>query len=34
MEIIFRQEAEAEILDAKIWYEARSPGLGFFVAAR
>jgi len=29
MEVIFRPEAEAELLEAKAWYEARSPGLGF-----
>jgi len=29
MEIIFRPEAEAEILEAQAWYESRSPGLGF-----
>ncbi len=29
MELIFRPEAEAELLEAQVWYEARSPGLGF-----
>ena len=29
MEIIFRPEAEAELLEARAWYESRSPGLGF-----
>lgn len=29
MELIFRPEAEAELLEAKLWYEARSPGLDF-----
>lgn len=29
MEIIFRPEAKAEILEAQAWYESRSPGLGF-----
>ena len=28
-EVIFRPEAEAELLDAQAWYESRSPGLGF-----
>ena len=26
--LIFRPEAEAEMLEAKAWYERRSPGLG------
>ena len=29
MELIFRPEAGAELLEAQAWYEARSPGLGF-----
>jgi len=29
MDIVFRPEAEAELLDAQCWYAARSPGLGF-----
>ncbi len=29
MEVIFRPEAEAELLEAQSWYEACSPGLGF-----
>ena len=29
MEVIFRPEAEAELLEAQAWYESRSPGLGF-----
>lgn len=28
MQLIFRPEAEAEILEAQAWYEQRSPGLG------
>lgn len=29
MDIIFRPEAEMEILDSRTWYELRSAGLGF-----
>jgi plasmid stabilization system protein ParE len=29
MQLIFRPEAQAELLAAQAWYEARSPGLGF-----
>ncbi len=29
MDVIFRPEAEAELLEAQAWYESRSPGLGF-----
>lgn len=28
MEAIFRPEAETELLEARAWYEERSPGLG------
>jgi plasmid stabilization system protein ParE len=28
MTLSFRPEAEREMLEAKAWYEARSPGLG------
>lgn len=28
MQLIFRPEAEAEVLEAQAWYEERSPGLG------
>jgi plasmid stabilization system protein ParE len=28
MLLVFRPEAEVELLEAKAWYEARSPGLG------
>ena len=28
MNLIFRPEAETEMLEAKAWYEERSPGLG------
>ena len=26
--LVFRPEAQTELMDAKTWYEARSPGLG------
>lgn len=29
MQLVFRPEAQAELLEAQAWYEARSPGLGF-----
>ncbi|MCP4699851.1 MAG: type II toxin-antitoxin system RelE/ParE family toxin [Gammaproteobacteria bacterium] len=29
MKLIFRPEAETELLEARAWYEARSSGLGF-----
>jgi hypothetical protein len=29
MQAVFRPEAFAELLQAKRWYEERSPGLGF-----
>ena len=29
MDVIFRPEAETELLEARSWYEACSPGLGF-----
>jgi plasmid stabilization system protein ParE len=29
MQVIFRPEAQAELLAAQAWYEDRSPGLGF-----
>jgi plasmid stabilization system protein ParE len=29
MQLIFRPEAQTELLAAQAWYEARSPGLGF-----
>jgi hypothetical protein len=29
MLIVFRPEAEQELLDAQIWYELKMPGLGF-----
>lgn len=29
MQLIFRPEAQTELLAAQTWYEARSPGLGF-----
>ncbi len=29
MQLIFRPEAQQELLAAQAWYEARSPGLGF-----
>ena len=28
MQLLFRPEAEDELLEAQAWYEARSPGLG------
>jgi plasmid stabilization system protein ParE len=28
MRVVFRPEAKAESLDARNWYESRSPGLG------
>ncbi|MFO1434257.1 MAG: type II toxin-antitoxin system RelE/ParE family toxin [Candidatus Competibacteraceae bacterium] len=28
MQLLFRPEAEEELLEAQAWYEARSPGLG------
>ena len=28
MRVVFRPEARAEALDAQVWYESRSPGLG------
>jgi plasmid stabilization system protein ParE len=32
MDVVFRPEAEAELLEAPSWYAARSPGLGFELA--
>lgn len=29
MQLVFRPEAQQELLEAQAWYEARSPGLGF-----
>jgi plasmid stabilization system protein ParE len=29
MRLVFRPEAQQELLEAQAWYEARSPGLGF-----
>lgn len=29
MQLVFRPEARQELLDAQVWYEARSVGLGF-----
>ena len=29
MRLVFRPEAQRELLDAQAWYEERSPGLGF-----
>ena len=29
MQLVFRPEAETELLEAQAWYEARSVGLGF-----
>lgn len=29
MQLVFRPEAERELLEAQAWYEQRSPGLGF-----
>ena len=29
MELVFRPEAQQELLQAQAWYEDRSPGLGF-----
>ena len=29
MRLVFRPEAQQELLDAQAWYELRSPGLGF-----
>jgi hypothetical protein len=29
MRIVFRYEAQRELLEARAWYEERSPGLGF-----
>ena len=29
MQLVFRPEAQAELLEAQVWYDARSPGLGF-----
>ncbi|GAC1625098.1 MAG: type II toxin-antitoxin system RelE/ParE family toxin [Nevskia sp.] len=29
MQLLVRPEARAELLDAQLWYEQRSPGLGF-----
>jgi plasmid stabilization system protein ParE len=29
MRVLFRPEAKAEVLEAKAWYEAHVPGLGF-----
>lgn len=29
MQLVFRPEAYRELLEAKSWYEERSPGLGF-----
>ena len=34
MRVVVRPEAATELLDAQVWYEQRSPGLGFeFVRA-
>ena len=29
MQLVFRPEAQPELLQAQDWYEERSPGLGF-----
>jgi plasmid stabilization system protein ParE len=29
MRVVFRPEAQRELLEARAWYEERSPGLGF-----
>jgi len=29
MRLVFRPEAQTELLEAQAWYEQRSPGLGF-----
>ena len=29
MQLVFRPEAQKELLEAQAWYEERSPGLGF-----
>ena len=29
MQLVFRPEAQKELLEAQAWYEDRSPGLGF-----
>ena len=29
MQLVFRPEAQRELLQAQDWYEERSPGLGF-----
>ena len=29
MHVVFRPEAQQELLEAQAWYEERSPGLGF-----
>ena len=29
MQLVFRPEAQKELLEAQTWYEERSPGLGF-----
>lgn len=29
MQLVFRPEAQRELLEAQAWYEERSPGLGF-----
>jgi len=33
MRVVFRPEARAEALEAKAWYEARVPGLGYEFAS-